>query len=135
MRKRGKIMEFPKDLKYTKEHEWVRISGNAAEVGVTEFAIEQLGDIVHVDLPDVGEEFEAGSAFGTIKSTKTVSDLYIPVDSKIIAVNDKVSEAPESIQEQPYSGWIVKVEGSGLANSDQLLTPEAYEKFVAEQED
>jgi len=126
-------MEFPKDLKYTKEHEWVRISGETAEVGVTEFAVEQLGDIVHVDLPEVGDDFDAGSAFGTIESTKTVSDLYLPVKAKITEINKAISDAPETIQEAPYKTWIVKVTGSDLANSDQLLTPEDYEKFISEQ--
>jgi glycine cleavage system H protein len=132
---KGKQMDFPKELKYTKDHEWVRIDGNVAEIGVTEFAVDQLGDIVHIDMPEIGDDLEAGSSFGTIESTKTVSDLYLPVNGKVKEINTSLEDAPESIQEKPYSCWIVKVEGSDLATSDQLMTQEDYEKFVAEQED
>jgi glycine cleavage system H protein len=128
-------MEFPKDLKYTKEHEWVRLTGSTAEIGVTAFALEQLGDIVHVELPNAGESFAAGAAFGTIESTKTVSDLYIPISGKVTAVNNEAAESPEALQENPYQGWLVKVEIDGSPSDDQLLSHEAYEKFVAEQED
>ena len=128
-------MEFPKELKYTKEHEWLRQSGGIAEVGVTGYAIEQLGDIVHVELPNVGEIFATGAAFGTIESTKTVSDLYMPVSGKIAAVNKDAAESPEALQDSPYTGWLVKVELDGSTSDDQLLSHEAYEKFVAEQED
>ena len=127
-------MEFPKDLQYTKEHEWIRTSGSTVEVGVTAYAIEQLGDIVHVELPSAGETFSAGAAFGTIESTKTVSDLYMPVSGKISAVNNEAAESPEALQDNPYEGWLVKVEVDA-ASEDQLLSHESYEKFVAEQED
>ena len=102
-------MEFPKDLQYTKEHEWIRTSGSTVEVGVTAYAIEQLGDIVHVELPSAGETFSAGAAFGTIESTKTVSDLYMPVSGKISAVNNEAAESPD--------------ESAGEATSDDVPQP------------
>lgn len=124
-------MEFPSSLKYTKDHEWIEQTAQTAKVGVTAFAVEQLGDIVHVELPQVGEKFDAGSAFGTIESTKTVSDLYMPVSGKIVEVNKAAIDKPESLQEDPYkNGWLVKVETSGAASG--LLDAKAYEKFVAE---
>lgn len=124
-------MEFPSSLKYTKDHEWIEQTAKTAKVGVTAFAVEQLGDIVHVELPQVGESFDAGSAFGTIESTKTVSDLYMPVSGKVVEVNKAALDKPESLQEDPYkNGWLVKVETSGAA--DGLLDSKAYEKFVAE---
>src|SRR4051812_33990645 len=107
-------MEFPASLKYTKDHEWIDGTQGAAKVGVTAFAIDQLGDIVHVDLPQVGESFDAGSSFGTIESTKTVSDLYMPVAGKVLEVNKAALDRPESLQEDPYkNGWLVKVELKG----------------------
>lgn len=127
-------MEFPKDLQYTKEHEWVRTNGKTLEIGVTAYAIEQLGDIVHIDLPNSGETFGEGASFGTIESTKTVSDLYMPVGGKISAINHEATESPESLQENPYGGWLIKVETDAPV-ADQLMSHEAYEKFIAEQDD
>src|SRR3954470_21818338 len=107
-------MEFPSTLKYTKDHEWVEATSTTAKVGVTAYAIDQLGDIVHVELPQVGESFDAGSSFGTIESTKTVSDLYMPVAGKVVEVNKAALDRPESLQEDPYkNGWLVKVELKG----------------------
>jgi glycine cleavage system H protein len=124
-------MEFPSGLKYTKDHEWIDQAAQVAKVGVTAYAIEQLGDIVHVELPQVGETFDAGSAFGTIESTKTVSDLYMPVAGKVVEVNKAAVDKPESLQDDPYqNGWLVKIEISGAASG--LLDAQSYEKFVAE---
>ncbi len=124
-------MEFPSSLKYTKDHEWIEQAAKVAKIGVTAYAIEQLGDIVHVELPQVGENFDAGSAFGTIESTKTVSDLYMPVAGKVVEVNKAALDKPESLQDDPYkNGWLVKIETSGDAAG--LLDSKAYEKFVAE---
>jgi glycine cleavage system H protein len=94
-------MSFPEGLKYTKDHEWIEATAKPAKIGVTAYAVEQLGDIVHVDLPNVGESFEAGAAFGTIESTKTVSDLYMPIAGKVVAVNTDATTKPESLQEDP----------------------------------
>ncbi len=128
-------MEFPSSLKYTKDHEWLEQTAKVAKIGVTAYAIEQLGDIVHVDLPAVGETFDAGSAFGTIESTKTVSDLYMPIAGKVVEVNKAAIDKPESLQDDPYkSGWLVKIEMTGK-DAANLLDAKAYEKFVAEHSD
>lgn len=127
-------MEFPASLKYTKDHEWIEIAGKTAKVGVTAYAVDQLGDIVHVELPQPGETFAAGAAFGTIESTKTVSDLYMPLAGKVLEVNKAALSNPESLQEDPYQrGWLVKVELSG-SDQSQLLDHKTYESFVSEQD-
>lgn len=127
-------MQFPKNLKYTKDHEWVQESSDkSAKVGVTSYAVDQLGDIVHIELPSVGEAFAAGASFGTIESTKTVSDLYMPVACKIVEVNQAVLKSPETLQEDAYdNGWLVKVETSGAPAA--LLSSADYEKFVSDQD-
>lgn len=127
-------MDFPSGLKYTKDHEWIDSTSNTAKIGVTAFAVEQLGDIVHVELPQVGETFAAGASFGTIESTKTVSDLYMPVAGKVVEVNKDAVNSPESLQADPYvKGWLVKVELSGPADKAALLDAKGYEAFVKEQ--
>lgn len=128
-------MDFPAGLKYTKDHEWLEAAGASAKIGVTLYAVEQLGDIVHVDLPQVGESFDAGSSFGTIESTKTVSDLYMPLAGKVVEVNKAATANPESLQTDPYkNGWLIKVELSGKPDLGGLLDAAAYQKFVSEQE-
>lgn len=125
-------MEFPAKLKYTKDHEWVS-EGAKIKIGVTAYAIDQLGDIVHVDLPEVGQAFDAGASFGTIESTKTVSDLYMPVSGKVVSINDNAVNNPESLQEDPYeAGWLVEVEAS--SEPADLLDAAGYQKFVSEQD-
>lgn len=127
-------MDFPSSLKYTKDHEWIDSTSSVAKIGVTSFAVEQLGDIVHVELPQVGESFKAGASFGTIESTKTVSDLYMPVAGKIVEVNKDAVSSPESLQSDPYkNGWLVKIELSGTPDASTLLDAKAYEAFVSEQ--
>ena len=127
-------MDFPSGLKYTKDHEWIDSTSNTAKIGVTSFAVEQLGDIVHVELPQVGETFAAGASFGTIESTKTVSDLYMPVAGKVVEVNKEAVNSPESLQADPYvKGWLVKVELSGTPDKATLLDAKGYEAFVKEQ--
>lgn len=126
-------MDFPKNLKYTKDHEWIEAQGNQGTIGVTAYAIEQLGDIVHVELPDAGKSYKAGDSFGTIESTKTVSDLYMPVDGKITAINSGVKSAPESLQNDSYKGgWLVKIEMTNPADASKLLDAAAYEAFIKE---
>ncbi|NRA65790.1 MAG: glycine cleavage system protein GcvH [Pseudobacteriovorax sp.] len=126
-------MPYPSDLKYTKDHEWLRIDGDTAIIGITDYALEQLGDVVHVELPSEGEEFEAGSTFGTIESTKTVSDLYMPATGKISAVNSDIEDQLETLAESPYDkGWLVKISISSLG--DDLISAEEYETFISEDE-
>jgi glycine cleavage system H protein len=125
-------MSFPGDLRYSKDHEWVEATAKPAKIGVTSYAVEQLGDIVHVELPSVGETFEAGAAFGTIESTKTVSDLYMPIGGKIIEVNQEAISKPETLQADPFKGWLVKIEPK--SDTSSLLDATAYEKFIQEQE-
>lgn len=128
-------MDFPSELKYTKDHEWVDDSDKSqAKVGVTSYAIEQLGDIVHIELPEAGEDYDAGASFGTIESTKTVSDLYMPASGKIVAVNNDAIDNPELLQDSPFSeGWLVKIELS--EGVQDLMDAKAYEAFIKEQED
>jgi glycine cleavage system H protein len=122
---------MPEDLQYTKSHEWVRIEGDTATIGITDHAQEELGDVVFVELPDEGATFDAGESFGTVESVKAVSDLYTPVGGEIVEVNAALEDAPENINEDPYGeGWIVKLRTSDEAD---LLSPEEYEKVVAEE--
>ena len=126
-------MEFPQNLKYTKDHEWIDAQGNIGTVGVTAYAVEQLGDIVHIDLPEAGKSYKAGDSFGTIESTKTVSDLYMPVAGKVTAVNQALKSAPESLQADTYkNGWLVKIEMSNPADASTLLDAKGYDAFVKE---
>jgi glycine cleavage system H protein len=120
-------MEVPKDLKYTQEHEWIRIDGKKAVVGITEFAQEQLGDIVFVELPKVGSEIEQESPFGVVESVKTVSDLYAPVSGKVTAVNKDLETNPEKVNNEPYGGgWVVEIELSNEKDIESLLDVDAY---------
>ena len=120
-------MEVPKDLKYTQEHEWIRIDGKKAVVGITEFAQEQLGDIVFVELPKVGSEIEQESPFGVVESVKTVSDLYAPVSGKVTAVNKDLETNPEKVNSEPYGGgWVVEIELSNEKDIESLLDADAY---------
>jgi glycine cleavage system H protein len=126
-------MDFPKNFKYTKDHEWIEAQGNSGTIGVTGYAVEQLGDIVHIDLPESGKSYKAGDSFGTIESTKTVSDLYMPVSGKITAVNTALKSAPESLQGDTYkNGWLVKIELSNPGDVAGLLDAAAYEAFIKE---
>lgn len=126
-------MEFPANLKYTKDHEWIDVQGNSGTVGVTAYAVEQLGDIVHIDLPEAGKSYKAGDSFGTIESTKTVSDLYMPVTGKVIAVNQTLKSAPESLQTDSYkNGWLVKIEMTNTSETSGLLDAKGYDAFVKE---
>jgi len=119
---------YPDDLKYSKEHEWVRMNGNVAEVGVTVFAQESLGDVVYVDLPESGTEIGQFAKFGEIESVKAVSDLFSPVGGKIVEVNPEATDRPEVVNEEPYgSGWLIKVELSDMAQLDGLMDAASYE--------
>ena len=121
-------MNTPTNLKYSKDHEWVKVEGNIATIGITDFAQSQLGDIVFVDIQTEGEELEAGEVFGAIEAVKTVADGLMPVSGKVIEVNADLEGAPESVNSDPYgAGWMIKVEMSNPAEYDDLLDAAAYE--------
>lgn len=124
-------MNFPENLKYTNEHEWIRIDGEVAYVGITDYAQEQLGDIVFVDIPTVGETLEAGEVFGTIEVVKTISDLFLPVGGEVLEQNEALEENPDLVNKDPYGeGWIIKLNPSDLGQLDNLLDAEAYKKLI-----
>ncbi len=124
-------MNFPADLKYSKEHEWVRVEGNSGTIGITDFAQKELGDIVYVDINTVGETIAKDAVFGTVEAVKTVSDLFMPVGAKVLEVNPSLNDAPESVNKDPYaSGWMVKVEFTDAAQLNELMDAEAYKKHI-----
>ena len=128
-------MEFPDDLKYTREHEWARSRDGKIVVGITDFAQDQLGDIVYVELPDVGDPVKKGESFGVVESTKAVSELFAPVSGKVVEVNDPLSDAPETINEDPYEeGWMIAIEPSDPKELESLMDAKAYRTFVEEHE-
>jgi glycine cleavage system H protein len=125
---------YPSDLKYDKEHEWVRVEGDVAVIGISHFAQHQLGEVVYVDLPSEGESVNAGEAFGEIESVKSVSELYSPADGEIVKVNSALSDSPETVNEDPYGGgWMIQVKLADAAQLDGLLSAEEYEAFVSEE--
>ncbi len=127
-------MEFPKDLKYTKEHEWVKVEGDAATVGITDYAQDSLGDVVYVELPQEGGSVTKNEPFGVVESVKAVSDLYSPVSGTVHEVNDAVIDSPEAINDDPYGdAWLIKVELSNTDDLDDLLTAEEYQGFIEEE--
>ncbi len=124
-------MNFPDDLKYSKEHEWVRLEGEVAVIGITDFAQDELGDIVYVEQPKVGASVKQNGQFGVVESVKTVSDLYSPVTGEIVEVNEEVANSPEQINKDPYGlGWIIKVKASDLTELDALLSPADYKTMI-----
>lgn len=126
----------PKNLKYHKEHDWARIEGDVATLGVTDYAQESLGDIVYIELPEVGAEVSAGTSYAEIESVKAVSDVFAPVSGTVIEANDEVVDAPELINESPYEdGWLIKVKLSDPGEADELMSAEDYEEMLAEQEE
>ena len=127
------MMNIPKELKYSNDHEWVKVDGDVVYIGVSDFAQAQLGDIVFVEIPDEGREIKAGETFSVIESVKAVSDIIAPVSGKIVKVNDALGDTPEVINQDPYGeGWIVAVELSNTSELDELLDDSAYEKLTAE---
>lgn len=124
-------MDFPQNVKYTKEHEWIRLEGDVAYVGITDYAQEQLGDIVFVDVPTVGEELEADEVFGTIEVVKTISDLFLPVAGEIQEQNEALEENPELVNKDPYGeGWLIKMKPANVDDLDDLLDAEAYKAVI-----
>ncbi len=126
-------MNFPENLKYTKEHEWVAIEGDVATIGVTEFAQSELGDIVFVEIETEGETLGKDEVFGTIEAVKTVSDLYMPLSGEIVEVNADLEDAPESVNESPYeNGWMVKIQMSDASEADDLMDAAAYREMIGQ---
>jgi len=124
-------MNFPQDLKYTKDHEWIRVNGNEATVGITEFAQGELGDIVFADINTVGQEIKHGGLFGTIEAVKTVSDLFMPVSGKVLEINPKLDSNPELVNTDPYGeGWMIKITLSDANELNNLLSAEDYKKEI-----
>jgi len=126
-------MPYPTDFKYTKEHEWIKPDGNAATIGITSHAQESLGDIVFVDLPKVGAELTVGKTFGSVESVKAVSDLYSPASGTVTEVNGDLATAPEKINKDAHSSWMLKITLKNPADLNSLLSAVDYEKFVAEE--
>ena len=124
-------MNFPQNLKYTNEHEWIRVEGDMAYVGITDYAQEQLGDIVFVDIPTVCESLEANETFGTIEVVKTISDLFLPVAGEVIEQNESLEENPELVNKDPYGeGWLIKMKPANLKDIEDLLDAEAYKAVI-----
>jgi len=122
-------MAYPADVKYTKDHEWMRVSGDVAEVGITDYAQEQLGDVVYVELPDVGRRVNAGESFGSIESVKAVSELFAPASGEIIEVNPSLKDHPEAVNKQPHETWMVRLRLSDANAAASLLDSAAYERI------
>jgi glycine cleavage system H protein len=123
---------YPADLKYDREHEWLRVEGDTAVIGVTFFAQDQLGEVVYVDLPSVGDEIAAGETFGEIESVKSVSELYAPVSGTVEEVNDALDSTPEMVNNDPYgAGWMIKLKMADVSQADALMSADEYESFIA----
>lgn len=126
-------MKILKELKYSKDHEWIKVEGNKAIVGITDYAQNALGNIVFVELPEEGTELSAGDAFGVIESVKAASDSYSPVSGTVVEVNEELLDAPDQINEKPYESYMIAIELSDATELDNLMDAEAYEKFCAEE--
>ena len=125
-------MNIPEELKYTEEHEWVKIEGNIATIGITDFAQGELGDIVYLEIDSLDSEIALNEVFGTVEAVKTVSDLFMPVGGKVIEMNSTLEDKPELVNEDPYGeGWIIKIDISDLSEVDSLLSPEDYKNLIA----
>ena len=120
-------LNFPEDVRYSESHEWVKVAGDTAKLGITDYAQDQLGDIVFVELPDVGESFEKGAEYGTVESVKAVSELYMPVSGEIVAINEALEDAPELVNNTPFSdGWMIEVKLDDSSELDTLMDKDAY---------
>ena len=124
-------MSYPTDLKYTNDHEWIRVEGDTGAIGITDFAQQQLGDVVYVELPAEGTQLTAGQVFGTIESVKAVSELFAPVTGEVIEVNSGLKDKPENVNGKPHETWMVKVKMSNAAQAAELLDAAAYEALLA----
>lgn len=127
-------MNVLKNLYYTEDHEWIKVDGNEAYIGITDFAQEQLGDIVYVELPEIDDELDKDDVFSAIESVKAASDIYMPVDGKILEINEELLDAPELINTDAYENWIVKIQLTDKEQLEELMTSEEYEDLIAEEE-
>lgn len=128
------MSNIPKDLKYTEEHEWLRVEGDTATVGITDYAQGELGDIVFLELPDKGDDFKQGDSFGSIEAVKTVSDLYAPVTGEIVDVNGRLDDEPELVNDAPYDdGWLIKIKMSDTGELDSLMDAGAYAQHIEQE--
>ncbi|WP_409271194.1 glycine cleavage system protein GcvH [Neobacillus sp. SCS-31] len=126
-------MSTPKDLRYSEEHEWVKVEGEKVRIGITHFAQSELGDIVFVELPEVGDEITADEPFGSVESVKTVSELYAPISGKVVEVNEDLSDSPEFVNESPYEkAWMIVIEPSDMSEIEKLMTAEQYDEMTNE---
>ena len=124
-------MNFPENIKYTSEHEWIRVEGDIAYIGITDYAQDQLGDIVFVDIQAVGETLNAGDVFGTIEVVKTISDIFMPVGGEVLEQNEALEDQPELVNKDPYGeGWLIKIKPDSTADYDALLDAEGYKKLI-----
>jgi|SRR5882724_5547711 len=126
-------MAYPKDYRYTKEHEWIQVNGKTGLVGITDHAQDQLGDIVHLTLPEAGAELKAGEKFGEVDAVKTVSDLFSPASGKVVEANQSLNETPEAVNKDAHRAWMIKLELSNPKEADALLSADDYEKYIAEE--
>jgi glycine cleavage system H protein len=129
------MADYPQDLRYSKEHEWVRVEGNVVTVGITKFAVDQLGDVTQVDLPKEGETIKKDDVFGSVESVKAVSDVYAPISGKIVKVNGPLADSPEYLNDEPYDeGWMVQIEATNPAEIEALMTAAQYAEYLKEEE-
>ncbi len=119
-------LDFPETIRYTEDHEWAAVDGETVRIGVSDYAQDQLGDIVYVEMPEIGDMFEKGDEFGTLESVKAVSELYLPMGGEVVAVNDALLETPELINQEPYGSWIIEIRPSDPAEYDELMNAEDY---------
>jgi glycine cleavage system H protein len=128
-------MEYPDDFYYTKDHEWIKVQGNIGIVGITEYAQKKLGDIVYIELPEIGEKFEAGDPIGSIESVKAVSEVFIPVSGEIIEVNEKVATEPDIVNSDAHgAGWLIKIKINDKSELDNLMDSDEYQEYIEEEE-
>jgi glycine cleavage system H protein len=123
-------MAYPTDLKYTKEHEWIRVDGSTGAIGITDFAQQQLGDVVYVELPEIGSTMTAGQVFGTIESVKAVSELFAPVSGEVIETNSSLKDRPDHVNSKPHETWMVKVKLANAGDMSSLMDAAAYEQLI-----
>lgn len=123
------MSKIPEDLYYTEDHEWIKIEGDVATIGITDFAQNSLGDIVFVELPDVESDLEKGETFGVVESIKSVSDLYVPLNGQVIEKNEDVEETPESVNEDSYNAWFIKIKMTDASQAENLLKADKYKEF------
>jgi glycine cleavage system H protein len=119
-------LNLPEDVHYTKDHEWAKVTGDTVKIGISDYAQDQLGDIVFVEMPAVGESFDEGDEFGTLESVKAVSELYAPISGEVVAINEDLEDSPELLNQDPYGGWIVEVKPKDIKELEQLLDRETY---------